>query len=312
MMQEPRDISNFVAGFESTFMLIFWVAVFFITGITLTMLYFIYRYNRKKNPVATQIKGSVPLELLWTAIPVALVLVMFQYGWTGWKPMLDPPDDAMVVKSYARMWSWLFEYENGMLTDTLFVPQNRPVRVDLIAQDVLHSLYIPAFRIKQDMVPGKEGFMWFEAGVPGTYDLFCAEYCGLQHAYMTTAVVVMPEYDFDEWLADTTRIAEIVADDPVSAGRQIVRLNGCTACHSADGTTLVGPTFRGLYGSEVTVITAGTQRQVVADDEYIRRSIYEPDADITVGYPPGLMQSYRNLIDEQGIQDIIEYLKTLQ
>lgn len=312
MISEPRDVSNFVGGFESTFMLIFWTAVIFIGGITIAMLYFIYRYNRKRNPVATQIKGSVPLEIIWTAIPVALVLFMFQSGWAGWKPMLDPPDDAMVVKSYARMWSWMFEYENGMITDTLFVPQNRPVRVDLIAQDVLHSLYIPAFRIKQDMVPGREGFMWFEAGQPGTYDLFCAEYCGLQHAYMTTAVVVMPEYDFDEWLADTTRVVADITEDPVAAGRHLVRINGCSACHSTDGTALVGPTFRGLYGSAVEVIANGVRREVVADDEYIRRSIYEPDAEVTVGYPPGLMQSYRNLIDEQGIQDIIEYLQTLQ
>ena len=312
MISETRDVSNFVAGFETTFMLIFWVAVFFIVGISLTMIWFIYRYNRKKNPVATQIKGSVTLEIVWTVIPVALVLVMFHYGWTGWKPMQEPPEDAMVVKSYARMWSWMFEYENGRLTDTLFVPQNRPVRVNLIAQDVLHSLYIPAFRIKQDMVPGREGFLWFEAGQPGVYDLFCAEYCGLQHAYMTTAVVVMPEYDFEAWLADTTQVLVADAERPGAAGMQILRMNGCNACHSSDGTALVGPTFRGLYGSTVTVITDGTEREIVADYEYIRKSIYEPDADIVKGYSRGLMLSYRDLIDEQGIQDIIEYLKTIQ
>lgn len=312
MISETRDISNFVSGFESSFMLIFWVTVFFVVGITLTMIYFVIKYNRKKNPVATQIKGSVTLELIWTAIPVALVLTMFQFGWTGWKPLQEPPEDAMVIKSYARMWSWMFEYENGRITDTLFVPQNQPVRVDLIAQDVLHSLYIPAFRIKQDMVPGKEGFLWFEAGEPGTYDLFCAEYCGLQHAFMTTAVVVMPEYDFEEWLTDTTRVIAADTEDPAAAGRQIVRMNGCGACHSTDGTELVGPSFRGLYGSTQTVITDGTEREIVSDDEYIRRSIYDPDADIVVGYSRGLMLSYRNLIDEEGIEDIIEYLKTME
>jgi cytochrome c oxidase subunit II len=312
MISETMDISNFVPGFDATMSLIFWTAVFFIVGITLTMIYFIYNYNKKRNPVATQIKGSLPLEIIWTAIPTALVLVMFHFGWTGWKPMLDPPEDAMVVKSYARMWSWMFEYENGRITDTLFVPQNQPVRVNLIAQDVLHSLYIPAFRIKQDMVPGKDGFLWFEAGQPGVYDLFCAEYCGLQHAFMTTAVVVMPPYDFEEWLADTTQV--LIADDeqPGARGLQILRLNGCFACHSTDRTVLVGPTFAGLYGSTVRVVTDGVEREVVADDEYIRRSIYEPNADITVGYPRGLMLSYRNLIDEQGIDHIIEYLKTLE
>jgi cytochrome c oxidase subunit II len=307
-----RDVSNFAAGYDTAMNFILWVTVFFIVGITLTMLYFIFMYNKKKNPVATQIKGSTTLEIVWTAIPVALVLFMFHFGWTGWRPMLDPPEDAMVVKSYARMWSWLFEYENGRITDTLFVPLNEPVRVDLIAQDVLHSLYIPAFRIKQDMVPGKEGFLWFEAGQPGTFDLFCAEYCGLQHAFMTTAVVVMPRYDFDEWLADTTDVIVADADTPGAAGLQILRMNGCFACHSTDRSQLVGPTFAGLYGSAVRVVTDGVEREVLADDEYIRRSIYEPNADITVGYPRGLMLSYRNLIDEQGIDDIIEYLKTLE
>jgi cytochrome c oxidase subunit 2 len=275
------------------------------------MIWFIYRYNRKRNPVATQIKGSLTLEIIWTAIPVALVLVMFHFGWTGWKPMMDPPEDAMVVKSYARMWSWMFEYENGRLTDTLFVPQNRPVRVDLIAQDVLHSLYIPAFRIKQDMVPGKDGMMWFIADTPGEYDLFCAEYCGLQHAYMTTSVIVLPKEQFYEWLADTTAVIAVVEDKPGAIGRRLITLNGCNACHSSDGSRLVGPTFKNIYGSTHTVITAGREREVLVDDEYIKRSIYEPDADIVKGYSRGLMLSYRNLIDEKGIEDIIEYLKTL-
>lgn len=312
MISETNDISNFIPGFDATMNFIFWVTVFFILGITLTMLYFIYTYNKKKNPVATQIKGSLPLEIIWTAIPVGLVLIMFHLGWTGWKPSQEPPDDAMVVTSYARMWSWIFEYENGRITDTLFVPQNQPVRIDLVAQDVIHSLYIPAFRIKQDMVPGKEGFMWFEAGQPGTYDLFCAEYCGLQHAYMTTAVVVMPEYDFQAWLADTTQVLVADADEPGAAGMQVLRRNGCLACHSLDRSELVGPTFAGLYGSTVTVTTDGEERELVADDEYIRRSIYEPNADVTVGYSRGLMLSYENLINEQEIGFIIEYLKTLE
>jgi cytochrome c oxidase subunit II len=312
MNSEINEFSNFVPGFDATLNLIFWTGIFFILGISLTIIYFLYTYNKKRNPVATQIKGSLPLEIIWTAIPVGLVIVMFYFGWTGWKPMMDPPEDAMVVKSYARMWSWNFEYENGRITDTLFVPQNKPVRVDLIAQDVLHSLYIPAFRIKQDMVPGKEGFMWFEAGIPGTYDLFCAEYCGLQHAFMTTAVVVMPEYDFVAWLADTTQVLVADTAQPGAQGLQILRLNGCFACHSTDRSQLVGPTFAGLYGSTVRVMTDGVERELLADEEYIRRSIYEPNADITVGYPRGLMLSYRNLIDEDGIQHIVEYLKTLE
>jgi cytochrome c oxidase subunit II len=308
---ETREISNFVSGFDTAFLLTFWVAVFFIVSITATMIFFIYRYNKKRNPVPSQIEGSTSLEIIWTVIPLLLVLVMFYFGWTGWKPMKEAPENAIEIKSLARMWNWIFEYENGRMTDTLYVPQGEPVKLNLVAQDVIHSLYIPAFRIKQDMVPGKDGMMWFIADTPGEYDLFCAEYCGLQHAYMATSVIVMPKEEFDAWLADTTSVVTVVEDKPGAAGRRLITMNGCNACHSSDGSKLVGPTFKDLYGSTHLVITAGREREVVVDDEYIKRSIYEPDADIVKGYSRGLMLSYRNLIDEKGIEDIIEYLKTL-
>lgn len=306
-----REISNFVSGFDTAFMLIFWVAVFFIVTITAVMLFFIYRYNRKRNPKPTQIEGSTTLEVVWTVIPLMLVLVMFYFGWTGWKPMKNAPEDAIEIESLARMWNWNFVYENGRITDTLYVPQGVPVKLNLVAQDVLHSLYIPAFRLKQDMVPGKDDIMWFVANNLGEYDLFCAEYCGLRHSYMATSVVVMPREQFEEWLADTTAVVAVVDDKPGAAGQRLIRLNGCIACHSSDGSKLIGPTFKGLYGSKHMVITDGREREILVDDEYIKRSIYEPDADIVKGYSRGLMLSYRNLIDEQGIADIIEYLKTL-
>jgi cytochrome c oxidase subunit II len=306
-----RDISNFVSGFDTAFMLIFWVAVFFIVSITATMIYFIYRYNRKKNPVATQIEGSTLLEVIWTAIPLLLVLVMFWFGWTGWRPSQKPPEDALEITGIGRMWNFNFIYENGRMTDTLYVPQGEPVKVNLVAQDVLHSFYIPAFRIKQDMVPGKDGFMWFIANEPGEYDLFCAEYCGLRHAYMATSVIVMPKEEFDEWLTDTTTVLVQLDERPGAAGLSLIRLNGCIACHSLDGSKLVGPSFKDLYGSSHLVSTAGRDREILVDDEYIKRSIYEPDVDIVKGYSRGLMLSYKNLIDDQGIEDIIEYLKTI-
>lgn len=306
-----QEISNFVSGFDTAFMMIFWVAVFFIVTITATMLVFIYRYNKKRNPKPTQIDGSTSLEIVWTAIPILLVLVMFYFGWTGWKPMKDAPEGAIEIESLARMWNWNFVYENGKVTDTLYVPQGEPVKLNLKAQDVIHSLYIPAFRIKQDMVPGKDDIMWFVANQEGEYDLFCAEYCGLRHAYMATSVVVMPKEQFDAWLVDTTAVVAVVDDKPGAAGQRLVRLNGCVACHSSDGSKLIGPTFKDLLGSRHLVITQGTEREILVDEEYIKRSIYEPDADIVKGYSRGLMLTYKNLIDEKGVEDIIEYLKTL-
>lgn len=307
------NASNFVEGVDTAFAVILGISFFFILLITSVMIYFIIKYNRKRNPKATQIKGSVTLEIVWTLIPTALVIVMFYFGWRGWRSMHDIPKDAMKITTIARMWSWTFEYENGKITDTLYVPINEPVVLDLQATDVIHSLYIPAFRLKQDMVPGKkEQFMWFIPGELGEFDLFCAEYCGLRHAFMTTSVVVMPEKEFYDWYADTTAIAPAgTGKEPDMPGLQLLRNNGCLACHSLDGSKIVGPTFKGLYGHGVTVKVDGELKSVTADEEYIRRSIYQPNAEIVEGYNQGLMQSYEGVISEEEMKQIIEYLKTI-
>ncbi len=306
------NASNFVEGVDTAFVVILGICFFFLIAITFTLIYFLYKYNKKRHPKAVQIKGSNTLEIIWTVIPTILVLVMFYYGWVGWKPMKEAPEDSLEVKSVARMWSWMFEYPNGKVTDTLYVPKNQAVKLDLVSMDVLHSLYIPAFRIKQDMVPGKKDLMWFISENEGTYDLFCTEYCGLRHSYMATAVVVMPEEDFEKWYVDTTATAPAAEETTGAAGRMVLRNNGCFACHSVDGSRLVGPTFKGVYNHEVVVIEDGEEKTVIADDDYIIQSIYEPDVQIVKGYNKGLMQSYEGLIPEDQMQAIIEYLKTLE
>ena len=185
------DASNFVSTFNTAFYFIVGISLVLLIGLTVLMLYFVYRYNRKRNSIATQIEGNTRLEILWTAIPILLALAMFYYGWTGWKPMTKAPDDAMVVTSIARMWSFSFEYENGKQSPDLVVPVNTPVKINLVSLDVIHSLFIPAFRIKSDMVPGREKMMWFLPQREGEYDLYCAEYCGLQHSYMNANVKVL-------------------------------------------------------------------------------------------------------------------------
>ena len=171
-----NNASNFVEQVDAAFVFIFGISLFFLFGITLVMVYFIIRYRKSKNAKATHIEGNNTLEIIWTVIPTILVMVMFYYGWSGWRFQKDAPDDAMSVKAIARMWSFSFQYENGKITDTLYVPKDKAVKLDLIAQDVLHSLYIPAFRLKQDMVPGKKDIVWFESGKEGEYEIFCAEY----------------------------------------------------------------------------------------------------------------------------------------
>ena len=303
--------SNFVTGVDRAFLLILGISFIFLIGLTFMMIYFMYKYNRKRNPKATQIKGSNTLEIIWTVIPTILVLIMFYYGWAGWKPMTNPPEDSFEITVVGRMWNFTFEYENGKKTDTLFIPKDQPIKLNLKALDVLHSVYIPAFRVKQDMVPGDDKFMWFEPQKEGTYELFCTEYCGLQHSYMYNWVKVMPQDDFNKWYVDTTvRVAEAV-DSPTAAGKRIMTNIGCFACHSLDGSKLVGPSFKGIYGAERTVVTKREERQVVADDEYIKQSIYDPNADLVKGFNKGLMLSYQGQLTDTEIGQIIEYLKTL-
>lgn len=312
---EVTKASNFVQGVDTAFLVILAISFAFLIGLTVVMLVFIYKYNKKRNPKATQIEGSVKLEIIWTVVPFLLTMLMFYYGWLGWKPMQKAPKDAMEVTVYGRMWNFSFEYENGRRTDTLFLPKDQPVKLNLVAMDVLHSLYIPAFRVKQDMVPGKEdNSMWFEPQKVGTYELYCAEYCGLQHSYMYTYVNVMEDSTFQAWITDTTNVAASVAEieSPAATGKRIMQNIGCFACHSLDGTKLVGPSYKGIWGAEHTVKTGREKRTVIVDEEYIRRSIYDPNADVVDGYGKGLMLSYEGQLSDEDIGNIIEYLKTLK
>ncbi len=313
MNSSSNQASNFVSGVDTAFLIILGISVFFLVAITITMIYFIYKYNQKRNPKATQIKGSTKLEIVWTVIPTILVLVMFYFGWAGWKPMKEIPKDAMEVTAVARMWSFQFAYENGKITDSLYVPLDRPVVLNLEALDVIHSLYIPAFRVKEDMNPGKIKQMWFIPTREGDYNMFCAEYCGLQHSYMTTKVKVLPQEEFDNWYADTTAILtrETEGGVPGVKGFAILKQNGCTACHSSDGSKLVGPSFLGRYGTVQKIITEGVEREITVDDDYVRKSVYEPNADIAKGYNSGLMLSYKDLISAEDFEEIFIYIRNL-
>ncbi len=312
---EITKASNFVQGVDTAFLVIMGISFLFLIGLTVVMLVFIFKYNKKKNPKPTQIEGSTKLEIIWTVVPFLLTMLMFYYGWAGWKPMQRAPKDAMEITAYGRMWNFSFEYENGRRTDTLFLPKDQAIKLNLVAMDVLHSLYIPAFRVKQDMVPGmKDNFMWFEPQKVGTYELYCAEYCGLQHSYMYTYVEVMEDSAFQTWIADTTNVAALAAemDSPAATGKRIMQNIGCFACHTLDGTKLVGPSFKGIWGAEHTVETGRETRQVTVDEEYIRKSIYEPNADIVDGFNKGLMLSYEGQLSDDDIDNIIEYLKTVK
>jgi cytochrome c oxidase subunit 2 len=308
-----QGYSNFSGGVDTAFAIIVGISLLFLVGITTVIIFFIVKYNKKKNPVATEIEGSNKLEIIWTVIPLILVLYMFWLGWSSYIPMRKVPADAMKVKVTAMMWSWRFEYENGKIEDTLYVPVNKPVVLNMESVDVIHSLYIPAFRIKEDVVPGKaENYMWFKSLVIGSYDLFCAEYCGLRHSYMGTTVEVLDQASFDKWYAlGPVKVDSTVAAIPGAAGKLLTEQKGCIACHSADGTKIVGPSYKGIFGHKVTITTDGKEREIMVDEEYIKKSILEPDADVVKGFNKGSMISYKGQLNDQEIDQIIEYIKTL-
>jgi cytochrome c oxidase subunit 2 len=306
------DASNFVSTYNAAFYVIAGISLFLLVGLTFIMLYFVFRYNKKKNKTATQIEGNIRLEIVWTVTPVLLVLVMFYYGWAGWKPMTRSPKDALKVESIARMWSFSFIYENGKQSPDLIIPVNTPIKINLVSLDVIHSLFIPAFRIKSDMVPGREKMMWFLPQREGEYDLFCAEYCGLRHSYMSSNVKVISKENFDAWYKDTSAVITVEKDAiPGSEGLSVMITQGCNACHSSDGTKIIGPSYLRLFGEQQVVIRDGKEVTVTVDEEYIKRAIFEPNAEIVKGYPRELMQSYKGTLSDDDVVKIIEYLKSL-
>lgn len=302
------------------FLFILAISVVLLVFITFAMIFFVIKYHRKRNPVASQISGNAILEIVWTVIPTFLALGMFYYGWIGYRLMKTPPPGAMEVTAVGRMWSWQFKYANGKQSSELYVPVSQPVKVNIESTDVLHSFYVPAYMVKQDAVPGLDTFVWFEPKETGSFDIFCAEYCGNRHSYMLSKVIVVPEREFEEWVAKDVQKVEAAPEGESDTerterlarlGRMLSDSKGCTACHSSDGSKLVGPTYKGLFGKTETVVTSGKKRQVTVDEAYLRKSILEPNADVVDTFQP-LMPSQQGLVTDDEISALIEYIKTVQ
>jgi len=301
------NASNFVHGSDLSTLLIGGFGLFILISFTIIMIVFVVKYNKKRNPKATQIKDNIVLETTWITIPILLVLFMFYIGWRGFLPMRQVPKNAMHITAIGKMWKWTFEYPGNKESDTLVLPLNKAVKVDLVSKDVIHGFFIPAFRIKEDCVPGKNNYSWFIPGELGDFDLLCSAYCGVNHSYMAAIVRIVPMDKYTKWLA-----ALPVKKVDTSFGHKVLEKNGCIACHSVDGTKMVGPTFKGLYGSTVEVMSDGLTHKIIADSIYIKNSINEPDKDVVTGYPKGVMKSYNRIITDKDIQLINEYLKTLK
>ena len=298
--------SNFVEGVDLAFKIILGISFFFLIGITAVMLFFVFRYSRKRHPHAVQVKDNYILEFTWITIPLILVLLMFYFGYIGFRPQRDVPKDAIPITVIGKMWVWSFEYEGGKQSPVLVVPLNKAVKLNLHSDDVIHSLYIPAFRIKEDVVPGKNNYMWFIGQQLGEYDILCTAYCGLRHSYMETKAKVVTEAEYAAWLKSLPE----KTNEP--EGLVILKKNACTGCHSIDGTKIVSASFKGLYGKNEKVVTNGAERTVTVDDEYIKTSIFDPDKDVVSGYQKGIMKSYKGIVTDDDLTKIIDYFKSIK
>jgi len=290
-----------VSKVDTAFKFIFGISFIILFLITAVTLYFLYRYSRKRNPEPSQIEGNLVAELIWTIVPCIIVGAMFWYGWVGYKALREAPADSYEVKCTARMWSWKFEYPNGKTSDKLYVPADTPIKVDLTSVDVIHSFYVAAFRVKMDTVPGMHTYVWFNSGEPAEYEIQCAEYCGVRHSYMLSKVVVVPKEEFDKWLNASSSAAEAPNE-----GEEVMKKHGCFDCHTTDGTELVGPSFKDIYGRDTVVIENGKEKTVKADDAYIEKSILEPGADIVKGYEDMMPPTE---VSKEELAKMLEYFK---
>ena len=271
------------------------------------MIYSIVFFRRRKGDESDgpHMTGNTPLEVFWTAIPFGLVIGLSLLGSQTLADTMRIDPRAVEIKVIGQQWSWRFEYPAyGLTSDVLYVPLNRQVVFKITSVDVIHSFWVPEFRVKQDAVPGIERELRVTATKAGDYSLICAEVCGRSHAYMTAGVKVIPEDEFKAWAVG----ASLVSNDPVTRGQKLYT-QYCKSCHTIDGTRLVGPTFKGLYGKQEILEDDTT---VTADDAYLVEAIREPGKQIVKGYSNIMSPTLAEGLTDQQVQDLIEYIKTLK
>ncbi|MHC4399428.1 MAG: cytochrome c oxidase subunit II [Planctomycetota bacterium] len=303
----PPQESTTAGAVDSLFYFILAVAAFFFLLIVGVMVTFVIRYRRRPGVgPETSPSHNTPLEVAWSVIPLIIVIIIFAWGFVGYMEMRTSPRMAYEVNVTAQRWGWNFQYANGHEDNNLHVPVERPIRLVMTSKDIIHSLFIPAFRVKMDLVPGRYTTTWFQALNPGEYDLYCAEYCGQGHSDMLSRVVVHPPGEFDSWLERAANLLETMS--PVEAGELLFRRKLCASCHSLQGARLVGPSLQGIFG-KTHRFTDGTS--AVVDENYLRESMLEPGNKIRQGYP-NQMSTYKGRIKDREIGAIIEYIKSLK
>ena len=303
----PSQSSTIAQRVDSIWNIILWLCVFFFTLVVVIGARFVWKYRAARG------QGTLPsrdhntaLEVIWTVIPTILVVALFWVGFRTYIDMSTPPQNAYEIQVTGQKWQWLFTYPNGYVDENLHAPVDTDVVLVMSSEDVIHSLFIPAFRTKQDVVPGRYTKLWFNAVETGEFVIYCAEYCGTNHSDMRATAIIHPKDEFEPWLKEASNLHDRFP--PVEIGEMYYNRFGCKQCHSLDGAAGIGPTFQGLYGTMERLSDGGS---VLVDENYIRESILEPQAKVTQGYNP-VMPTFQGRFNDQDIIAIIEFIKSVE
>jgi cytochrome c oxidase subunit II len=299
----PEQASTMAPRVDALFFFLLGVSVFFVTLIFVMIVFYAVKYRRRTEADRPQpIEGNVWLEVFWCVIPLGLTMVMFVWGVVVFFDISNPPANALEISIVGRQWMWKAQHPEGQSEiNELHVPLGQPVKLTMTSEDVIHDFFLPAFRVKQDVLPGRYTTLWFEPTKAGEYPLYCAEYCGTQHSGMIGRVVVLEPAEFQKWLSGGAT-GMSMAD----LGASLFQRFGCQTCHRAGGT-IQGPSLTGLFGKTVQLEGGAT---VIVDEDYIRESIVDPRAKIVAGYQP-IMPTFKGLISEEGLLQLIAYIKSL-
>ncbi len=304
----PIQGSDVAPAVDWLFYVITGISTFFFVLIVSIITYFVLRYRRRPgHDVEESPSHNTPLELAWSILPGFILVGIFAFGFQIFLDLRRVPEGAYEIKVTARKWSWAFQYPNGLVIEDLHVPVGRPVKLLMSSQDVIHSLFVPAFRVKQDLVPGRYSDLWFRATQPGSYRLYCAEYCGQQHSNMDADVIVHAPAEFDLWLR--TEADKVNNLPPAELGALLYKRQGCAQCHAVEENTpgKAGPSFAKSFGTQQRLASG---ESVTIDENYIRRSILEPLAQVRAGFQP-VMPTYQGRLNDKEIDALIAYIKSL-
>jgi len=299
----PAEASTIAPYADALYLFLMAITVIGLVLVGALVFGFSIRYRKARSPVATQVEGSTLLEATWTIIPLALFMVAWIWGALLYFRIYNPPTNAMNIYVVGKQWMWKAEHEGGQHEiNALHVPTGRTVQLTMISQDVFHSFSIPDFRIKREVIPGRYSTVWFEATTPGTYHIFCTQYCGTNHSAMIGEVTVLSPEDYEKWTQGSTSGTSLAQN-----GERLFASMGCNACHSGSAAAR-GPNLAGVYGSKLQ-LTSGSQ--VLVNDAYLRDAILNPSQHVTAGYAP-IMPTYQGQVSEDGLIDLVEYIKNMQ